>query len=98
MPFPAVIIAPGPGSVVFEDVNNEIELQWSGTDLDGDIESYDIYFSTENPPNVLIATSRANETSLKVSVISGTVYYWKVITRDTEGNMSDTGTFDFKVF
>jgi hypothetical protein len=98
VPFPAEIIAPKPGSTVVKDINNEITLQWSGADIDNDIEGYEIYFSTETPPNVLIANPDVNVTSQKVSVVSGTVYYWKVVTKDAEGNVSDTGILDFKVY
>ncbi len=97
-PFPAEILSPKMGSTVFKDIDNEIELQWSGADIDNDIEGYKIYFETETPPKVLIASPGTNETSRKVSVVSGTVYYWKVITTDSEGNLSDTGVLDFRVY
>jgi hypothetical protein len=29
-------------------------------------------------------------------VVANTTYYWKVITRDTKGNTSDSGVFEFK--
>lgn len=98
VPFPAEIITPEPGATVFKDVNNEVTLQWSATDIDGDIESYKVFFSTENPPNVLIASTGANETTQKVGVISDTVYHWRVVTTDALGNTSDTGVLDFKVY
>ncbi len=98
IPFPAQIIAPEPGATVFKDINNEVILQWSAVDIDNDIENYKIYFSTENPPNVLIASSGANETSQKVGVVSSTVYYWRIVTADALGNTSDTGVIDFKVY
>jgi hypothetical protein len=96
VPFPAEIIAPISGSYVFKDINNEVTLKWSGADADNDIESYEIYFSTENPPEILTATTNANTTEQKVNVVSQTVYYWRVITRDNEGNTSDTGVLDFR--
>ncbi len=98
VPFPAEIISPEPGATVFKDINNEVILQWSAIDIDNDIDSYKIYFSTESPPNVLIASPGANNTRLKVSVISDTVYYWRVVTTDAIGNSSDTGILDFKVY
>ncbi|WP_373518067.1 hypothetical protein [Pricia sp.] len=98
VPFPAEIIAPVPGATVFKDMNNEIILQWTATDIDNDIESYTIYLSTENPPNVLIGSPSFNETSQKVGVISDRVYYWRVVTTDALGNTSDTGVLDFKVY
>lgn len=98
VPFPAEIDTPKPGATVFKDINNQVTLQWSATDIDEDVESYTIYFSTVNPPNVLIASPGVNETTQKIGVISGTVYYWRVVTTDALGNTSDTGVMDFKVY
>lgn len=98
VPFPAEIISPEPGATVFKDINNEITLQWTAVDIDDDIEGYKLYFSTENPPNVLIASLGIEETTQEVGVLSNTVYYWRVVTADALGNTSDTGVLDFKVF
>jgi len=95
-PFPAEIISPRPGSTVFKDVNNEIALTWSGADVDNDIESYEIYFSKDNPPETLIDSPAGSADETKVTVTSETVYYWKVITKDSEGNTSDSGVVDFR--
>lgn len=96
-PFPAEIITPELGESVFKDINNEVNLSWSGSDVDNDIESYELYFSTERPPTALIATITTGTTNRKVTVEGDTVYYWKVITNDSEGNTSDSGIFDFRV-
>lgn len=95
-PFPAEIVSPRPGSTIFKDINNEATLIWSGADIDNDIDSYEVYFSTNNPPESLIDSPEGGTTEKKVSVVSGTVYYWKVITKDSEGNTSDTGVVDFR--
>ncbi len=96
-PFPAEIILPELGDSVFKDINNEVSLSWTGSDVDSDIESYELYFSTEKPPTSLIATITTGSTNRKVTVESDAVYYWKVITIDSEGNSSDSGIFDFRV-
>jgi hypothetical protein len=96
-PFPAVIILPRPGTSVFRDINNEIVLEWEGADIDDDIVGYELYFSTENPPATLFSEPSASTTSSKVSVEANTVYYWKLITIDSEDNRSDSGSFGFKV-
>lgn len=96
-PFPAEIIAPGLGESVFKSINNEVALRWSGSDIDGDIEGYELYFSTEKPPTSLVATITTGSTTRNVSVESDQVYYWKVLTFDREGNTSDSGVFEFKV-
>lgn len=96
-PFPAEIISPKSGQTVIKDLNNEIELEWQGSDLDDDITEYEIYFSTVSPPTAIIATNASSSTTEKVSVSSNTVYYWKVITKDAEGHSSDSGIYQFKV-
>ncbi len=96
-PFPAEIIAPLSGAQVVGDSNDEVTLQWSGADVDNDIEGYDIYFSIETPPQTLIASPIAGTTNLKVSVSENTIYYWRVVTKDREGNTSDSGILSFKV-
>ncbi len=96
-PFPAEVIAPKNGAAVFKDINNEVTLEWDGADIENDIDGYELYFSTTTPPETLIASPSFEVNSEKVSVISNTNYYWKVITKDSEGNSSDSGIFVFKV-
>ncbi|MFK5972509.1 MAG: hypothetical protein QM485_04440 [Flavobacteriaceae bacterium] len=96
-PFPTMIIAPELAESVFKDINNDVILKWSGADVDDDIVGYELYFSIETPPNTLIASPSPDVTDTKVSVTSNTVYYWKVLTKDSEGNTSDSGIFEFKV-
>ncbi len=95
-PFPAEIITPKMGATAFRDINNEVELSWRGTDVDNDINGYEVYFSTESPPEALIFSPGANGATLKVAVASNTVYYWIIITKDTEGNSSESGIFEFR--
>lgn len=96
-PFPPEILTPKLSESVFKDINNEITLDWRGADVDNDLSEYDVYFSTENPPTVLVVTKNASETLHKVSVSSNTTYYWRVIAKDSEGNTADSGIFSFKV-
>lgn len=96
-PFPAQPITPISGSTVTADLNNEVRLEWSGADVDNDIEGFDVYFSTETPPIDLATLSTVNSTNLKVTVSSDSVYYWRIVTTDAEGNTSDSGIFSFKV-
>lgn len=95
-PFPAEIIAPKSGASVLRSANNEVELNWSGADVDNDIISYEVYFSINNPPETLILSPFANDTDVNVTVAADTVYYWSVKTFDSEGNTSDSGVYQFK--
>ncbi|CAM3457425.1 hypothetical protein ZORO111903_01895 [Zobellia roscoffensis] len=96
VPFPAELTFPVQGSTAFKDVNGQIELKWSGNDLDDDIESYGVYFSDENPPTTLLRTTDAGVKELTVGVTSNKVYFWKVVTTDAEGNISTSAVSEFK--
>jgi hypothetical protein len=96
-PFPADIISPRMSQRVFKDINNEITLSWSASDLDDDISNFEVYLSTESPPEDLVATLAPDALEQKVSVAPNTVYYWSVITKDTEGNATSSGIYTFKV-
>ena len=96
-PFPAEVITPKNGTSIFKDINNEVALEWSGADFENDIVGYEVYFSTTNPPETIIASLSSDMNSEKVSVTSDTTYYWKILTMDGEGNISDSGVFTFKV-
>lgn len=96
-PFPTEIISPKSGASVFKDINNEITLEWSGADVDGDLLGYEVYFSTENPPNGMVASLPWDVLTYKVSVLSNRVYYWRVLSKDKAGNTSDSGIYEFKV-
>lgn len=96
-PFPAQIIFPKSGASVLKDINNEIELSWSGADIEDDIEVFEVYFGTEPVANILIASLTSDSFTRKVSVLSETTYYWRIVTKDAEGNTSDSGIFQFKV-
>ncbi len=94
-PFPADNLSPGFGQSVTA-TGGTINLTWTSADPDNDISAYDVYFGTTATP----AISKANIATPSVSgiaVVSGTTYYWKVITKDALGNTSDSGVFQFKV-
>lgn len=97
-PFPAQIRAPGSGATVQAGLEGEVLLVWEGADVDGDLASFEVYFSTNDPPTELLGTTEAATMELGVGVESGNIYYWKVITTDGQGNRSDSGVFDFRVF
>ena len=95
-PFPAQLVNPQNGASLFKDINNEITLAWSAADVDNDIIGFEVYFSTENPPLDLIASPTSTRRNEVVGVSSDTTYYWRVITKDAEGNSSQSGVFTFK--
>ncbi|MDC6366127.1 MULTISPECIES: hypothetical protein [Flavobacteriaceae] len=97
-PFPAQLVSPVSGSTVQRDIANEVALVWSGSDVENDIASFEIFFSDQNPPTTSVGTTDAGTMEVSVGVESDMVYYWSVITTDAEGNTSDSGIFEFRVF
>ncbi|WP_299547328.1 hypothetical protein [Seonamhaeicola sp.] len=90
-PFPADLVEPAMGS----EVPSPVTLSWSGSDIDGDIASFDVYLGTANPPTTL----HANTTNMSIADIAlnaDTVYYWRVITTDEGGSNSQSPVFEFR--
>ena len=96
-PFPAQIIAPKSGQTIIANASSQVTLKWSGADVENDIDVFEVYFSEQNPPSTLLGTLNNGSSEIDVNVSSGATYYWKVITKDAEGNTSDSGVYDFKV-
>lgn len=91
-PFPAEVVSPQMGSSI--DPGN-VTLRWETTDINNDISAYKVLLDTANPPLKEVANSSVN--NLNITVHSGQVYYWKVITIDEAGNTSNSQIFQFKV-
>ncbi len=90
-PFPAEVVSPTSGSAVDP---GSITLTWSAADIDEDIEEYTVYLDLVNPPTTLSGTT--SEPSRTVVVESGQVYYWRISTRDTAGNTTESQVFQFR--
>lgn len=95
-PYPAEIIAPKMDEIIAVG-NGNVNLTWSGLDVDKDIVSYDIYFGTVATPPLFKTNTVIEGSSIQVSVTSKTTYYWKVITKDKQGNRSESGIFKFNI-
>lgn len=93
-PFPAELVSPSMGTALSSGTTS-VPLQWSGTDVDSDIEAYDILFGTVNPP--VDNQGTVVSMSLSVNVTSGNTYYWRVITKDSQNNNSESEIFQFKI-
>lgn len=95
IPFPASAISPKNGEL-FDTDSGSLTLQWEASDLDGDITEYDIYFGTQTSPP-LFAEALETNTLSNIDVANGETYFWKVVTRDTQGNESNSEVFSFEV-
>ena len=95
VPFPATILSPEMAET-FPANTSSVNLSWTGADLDNDILNYDVYFGTVSPPNLFLENYVENRLE-DISVQSGNTYYWRILTRDTQGNASKTVIFTFEV-
>jgi hypothetical protein len=92
-PFPADSLMPSLGQTVNAS-SGKVTLSWTGSDVNNDIVSYDVYFGTSDTPPLLIGAHTATSLpDVPISALSR--YYWKVITRDSKANTSDSGVFQF---
>ena len=94
-PFPAEAVAPVRGSTIVSSGN--VELSWTGSDIDDDIVGYEVFLDTSNDPNTSVGTTTTETTLSDVPVTSGQVYSWKVVTTDSAGNTSTSEIFEFRV-
>ena len=93
-PFPATVISPTRGANLS---GTEVDLEWSGSDVDGDIVDYEVFMDTNADPTGNSLGVTAETTLSNVSVNSGTTYYWMVRTRDSAGNTSNSEVFQFRI-
>ena len=70
-------------------------LEWTGSDTDGDPLVFDIYFGTDNPPETLISENQ-NVTSINVTTVAATDYFWKVVVKDDKGGQTIGQIWNFR--
>lgn len=92
-PFPAEVVRPARGSAV--GATGTIVLEWTGSDVDNDLADFDVYFDTADIPATLLGTT--NESSIEATIAANTVYYWRIVSRDSQGNTSQSEIFEFRV-
>lgn len=95
IPLPATAISPVSGATISQ-TSTTVNLIWQSEDEDNDIVGHDIYFGETNDPEIF--ASDITETRFdSIEVTSGKVYYWKVVTKDSNGNESTSPIFTFTV-
>ena len=94
-PFPAEALRPTIGQQI---TGNKVTLRWKGADVDNDISTYDVYFGTDaNPPVIQTKLPATTSSIADVTVVAGTKYFWRVVTKDAKGNTSSSEIFQFTV-
>ena len=66
------------------NVSTGTSLQWTSIP---EATSYDVYFGTDNPPATKVSSGQAGTSyTPSVSLLTGTVYYWKVVPKNASGS------------
>jgi hypothetical protein len=96
-PFPAELITPRSGANTTPDINNLVILRWAADDVDDNLNRFEVYLDAIDGTtlNQEIAYL-AQETQLEVDVENNTVYYWKIVAIDLNGNQSSSGVYTFR--
>ena len=96
-PFPAELINPKSGEVI-ELTAGIFEMQWSGTDPDGDDLTYTLYVdkidgkqTTPQDFNNIMSTSK------QVQLDTNSIYYWRVKSHDSNGNSTYSQIRSFRI-
>lgn len=94
IPFPASNPTPIDGILLQEGLTS-VTLQWEASDIDDDLVNFDVYFGTNVNPGLI--SELQVQPSITVDVNPQTTYYWKVVSRDSQGNESNSQIFSFIV-
>ena len=96
-PFPAELITPRSGANTTPDINNLVILRWTADDVDDDLNRFEVYLDTTDGTTLNQEIEYlAQETQLEVEVENNTVYYWKIVAIDLNGNQSSSGVYTFR--
>jgi len=94
LPFPAVLIQPEDKSNVSLNMSGEFIFQWSGTDLDNDISSYNLYLGIDISELDLVKELISSSQYSQI-LTTDTTYFWQIETIDDELNRSFSSIFQF---
>ena len=96
-PFPAELITPRSGANTTPDINNLVILRWTADDVDNDLDRFEVYLDAIDGTTLnQEITYLAQETQLEMEVENNTVYYWKIVAIDLNGNQSSSGVYSFR--
>lgn len=93
-PLPAKLLSPE-NNIQISLENGSLTLRWEAVDLDNDIESYDVYLGAD-PDDLSLEAENLTSNSYTFTLNSDRYYYWRVATRDREGNISYSGVGVFR--
>lgn len=73
-PFPAEVVSPAIGSIT----TTLVTLKWKGSDVDNDIDKYEVFLDTKNPPTQSQSIT-TNSSIENIVLTKNTVYYLSLI-------------------
>ena len=91
---PASPSSPTPANSA-SDVSIDTSLEWSCSDVDGDILTYDVYLGTANPPATAVALGQTTTTFDPGTLAYGSTYYWKLVTKDGHEGSTEGPVWSF---
>ena len=78
-------------------VNGIVLLSWNCTDVDDDLDSFEVYLDNSNGTTLLkTITYETLTTEIEVEVENNKDYYWKIVAIDSNGNSSSSGVYGFR--
>lgn len=96
-PFPADLLSPKPGEVI-NLVAGTFEMQWAGSDPDGDALLYTLYVDkTDGKQTTPEDFSNLPDTTKQVALEANSIYYWRVQTKDVNGNTTFSQVKSFRI-
>lgn len=96
-PFPSELISPRSGANITPDINNLVILNWNGSDVDGDLKSFEVYLDQNDATTLNTTLPFQNKNnSIEVEVENNATYYWQVVAIDANGNKSSSGVYAFR--
>lgn len=94
VPYPAEPVFPASFTKLGSSTTTVL-LEWIVQDPEADIKETEVFFDVVSPPG--IKGTVTGSSSLSVNVSSGNIYYWSVVTKDHNGNSSESQIFQFSV-
>ncbi len=95
-PFPAKLVSPDNNAQVSLE-NGVLTMRWEAVDLDNDVVNYDVYLGAD-PDDLDLIGENITTNSISVALIPDRYYYWKVATRDQQGNVSHSNVRIFRTY
>jgi hypothetical protein len=80
-------------------VSTSLTLSWTCTDPDlGDSLKFDVYFSSKNPPDTIVAASWKSNSYHVSGLDTNKNYYWKIVAKDNDRGVTEGRIWRFTTY